>query len=37
MKTSAVMLTLAAAAATSNAFDFLTIGEKIATLNTGMM
>lgn len=37
MKTSAVMLTLAAAAATSNALDFLTIGEKLATLNTGMM
>lgn len=37
MKTSAVMLTLAAAAATSNALDFLKIGEKISTLNTGMM
>jgi hypothetical protein len=37
MKTSAVMLTLAATAATSNALDFLTIGNKLATLNTGMM
>ena len=36
MKTS-VMLTIAATAATTNAFDFKTIGEKLASLNTGMM
>ena len=37
MKTSAVLLALAATTATSNALDFLSLGEKIATLNTGMM
>ena len=36
MKTS-VMLTIAATAATTNALDFLTIGKKLASLNTGMM
>jgi hypothetical protein len=37
MKTSAVMLTLAATAATSNAFDFLNIGDNLSTINLGMM
>jgi hypothetical protein len=36
MKTS-VMLTIAATAATTNAFDFKKIGKTFASINTGMM